>query len=249
MPRQNRVTPLSELIADPSRGLVYGNRGCLHDERGRIRRRYNGKRWIACRLEFRGLASRPASSSRASSRSCSSSMRRRRLLPAIGRAPSAAARTTTVSTRSGASSILARSARTRSTPSSTENASTERREISATIVRGPTSFRTEPSCWRKAHRGSSTGPSSSAGPRPATPSAGGDRPAERCRWSRHPRSSRFCRPDGNRSCLFYIRLRTRRSSRSAPARPRALRPRSGSQPDRGSTRASRRRRRRSAATP
>ena len=54
MPRQNRVTPLGELIAVPERGLVYGNRGCLHDERGRIRRRYNGKRWIACRLEFRG---------------------------------------------------------------------------------------------------------------------------------------------------------------------------------------------------
>jgi hypothetical protein len=30
MPRQNRVTPLGELIADPARGLVYGNRGCLH---------------------------------------------------------------------------------------------------------------------------------------------------------------------------------------------------------------------------
>ena len=54
MPLQNRVTPLSELIADPGRGLVYGNRGCLHDELGRIRRRFNGKRWIACRLEFRG---------------------------------------------------------------------------------------------------------------------------------------------------------------------------------------------------
>jgi hypothetical protein len=51
---RNRVTPLGELIADPARGLVYGNRGCLHDEAGRIRRRYNGKRWIACRLEFRG---------------------------------------------------------------------------------------------------------------------------------------------------------------------------------------------------
>ena len=51
---QNRVTPLSELVADPARGLVYGNRGCLHDERGDIRRRFNGKRWIACRLEFRG---------------------------------------------------------------------------------------------------------------------------------------------------------------------------------------------------
>jgi PAS domain-containing protein len=54
MPRQNRVTPLGELIADPARGLVYGNRGCLHDEAGRIRRRYAGRRWIACRLRFRG---------------------------------------------------------------------------------------------------------------------------------------------------------------------------------------------------
>ena len=54
MPLQNRVTPLGELVADPARGLVYGNRGCLHDETGRIRRRFNGKRWIACRLEFRG---------------------------------------------------------------------------------------------------------------------------------------------------------------------------------------------------
>jgi hypothetical protein len=52
-PRQNRVTPLSELIATPARGLVYGNRGCLHDETGRIRRRYNGRRWISCRLRFK----------------------------------------------------------------------------------------------------------------------------------------------------------------------------------------------------
>ncbi len=54
MPLQNRVTPLGDLIADSARGLVYGNRGCLHDERGRIRRRYAVRRWIACRLEFRG---------------------------------------------------------------------------------------------------------------------------------------------------------------------------------------------------
>jgi hypothetical protein len=54
VPLQNRVTPLGELIADPARGLVYGNRGCLHDDAGRIRRRYNGKRWIACRLAYRG---------------------------------------------------------------------------------------------------------------------------------------------------------------------------------------------------
>jgi hypothetical protein len=52
--RRNRVTPLSELVADPARGLVYGNRGCLHDDGGQIRRRYAGRRWIACRLRFRG---------------------------------------------------------------------------------------------------------------------------------------------------------------------------------------------------
>jgi hypothetical protein len=54
VPLQNRVTPLGELVADPARGLVYGNRGCLHDASGRIRRRNPTRRWIACRLEFRG---------------------------------------------------------------------------------------------------------------------------------------------------------------------------------------------------
>jgi hypothetical protein len=53
-PLQNRVTPLGELIATPERGLVFGNRGRLHDEHGRIRRAFTGRRWIACRLEFRG---------------------------------------------------------------------------------------------------------------------------------------------------------------------------------------------------
>jgi hypothetical protein len=54
MPLRNRVTPLGELVADPARGLVYGNRGCLHDARGEIRRAYATRRWIACRLEFKG---------------------------------------------------------------------------------------------------------------------------------------------------------------------------------------------------
>lgn len=54
MPFQNRVTPLGELIATPERGLVYGNRGRLHDEHGVIRRPWQVKRWISCRLEFRG---------------------------------------------------------------------------------------------------------------------------------------------------------------------------------------------------
>jgi hypothetical protein len=59
MTLRNRVTPLGELIAVPDRGLVYGNRGCLHDASGRIRRRYAVRRWIACRLEFRGWHRHP----------------------------------------------------------------------------------------------------------------------------------------------------------------------------------------------
>jgi hypothetical protein len=54
MALRNRVTPFGELVADPARGLVYGNRGCLHDGGGRIRRHHNGRRWIGCRLEFKG---------------------------------------------------------------------------------------------------------------------------------------------------------------------------------------------------
>ena len=59
MPLRNRVTPLGELVADPARGLVYGNRGCLHDASGQVRRHHAGRRWIACRLEFRGRRRRP----------------------------------------------------------------------------------------------------------------------------------------------------------------------------------------------
>ncbi len=54
MPRQNRVRPFGTLIATPARGTLTGNRGCLHDERGRIRRSYQGQRWIICLLEFKG---------------------------------------------------------------------------------------------------------------------------------------------------------------------------------------------------
>jgi len=54
MPRQNRVTPFSTLIATPARGTLTGNRGCLHDEHGQIRRSYQGQRWIICLLEFKG---------------------------------------------------------------------------------------------------------------------------------------------------------------------------------------------------
>jgi hypothetical protein len=59
VPLQNRVTPLGDLVAVPARGLVYGNRGCLHDASGRIRRRFATKRWIACRLHFKGWHRHP----------------------------------------------------------------------------------------------------------------------------------------------------------------------------------------------
>lgn len=54
MSRQNRVTPYSEIIATAERGSLTGNRGCLHNDRGEIVRPFVGKRWIACRLEFKG---------------------------------------------------------------------------------------------------------------------------------------------------------------------------------------------------
>jgi hypothetical protein len=54
VPRQNRVTPFGDLVAVPERGTFMGNRGCLHDAEGRIKRPWQLKRWIVCVLEFRG---------------------------------------------------------------------------------------------------------------------------------------------------------------------------------------------------
>jgi hypothetical protein len=55
MPRQNRVLPTGQIVADPARGLFTGNRGCIHDAEGRIRRRWTTKAWICCRLEWKGV--------------------------------------------------------------------------------------------------------------------------------------------------------------------------------------------------
>ncbi len=54
MPLQNRVTPTGEIVATPHRGTLMGNRGVIHDAEGRIVRPFRVKRWIACRLEFKG---------------------------------------------------------------------------------------------------------------------------------------------------------------------------------------------------
>jgi hypothetical protein len=53
-PHRNRVTPFGEIVATPARGLEMGNRGVLHDAEGRLVRTWQVRRWIACRLEFRG---------------------------------------------------------------------------------------------------------------------------------------------------------------------------------------------------
>lgn len=54
MPLQNRVTPFGDIVALPGRGLMMGNRGILHDDARRIVRSSQVRRWIACRIEFRG---------------------------------------------------------------------------------------------------------------------------------------------------------------------------------------------------
>ncbi len=54
-PRQNRVTPFGEIVAIPDRGAWTGNRGCLHDDQGRLgRARWRSPAWIACRLDWKG---------------------------------------------------------------------------------------------------------------------------------------------------------------------------------------------------
>ena len=55
MPHQNRVTPRSEIITHPGRGLLMGNRGILHDAAGHLgKRRWTSDLWITCALSFRG---------------------------------------------------------------------------------------------------------------------------------------------------------------------------------------------------
>jgi hypothetical protein len=54
MPLRNRVTPFGDIIATEARGLLFGNRGVLHDADGNLVRKWQVRRWIACRLEFKG---------------------------------------------------------------------------------------------------------------------------------------------------------------------------------------------------
>ncbi|PHR59652.1 MAG: hypothetical protein COA47_09125 [Robiginitomaculum sp.] len=55
MPRQNRVSPNGDIIVDPIRGRLTGNRGCLHGPDGQMTgRRWTHKAWICCLPEFKG---------------------------------------------------------------------------------------------------------------------------------------------------------------------------------------------------
>lgn len=56
MTLQNRVAPTGEIVADPGRGLLMGNRGCLHTPDRRLgTTRWRSKLWICCSLSFKGV--------------------------------------------------------------------------------------------------------------------------------------------------------------------------------------------------
>jgi hypothetical protein len=60
MPLQNRVTPTGEIVADASRGLMMGNRGCLHGQgRSLGVSRWRSKLWICCLLDYKGVQRDP----------------------------------------------------------------------------------------------------------------------------------------------------------------------------------------------
>ncbi|MFL6104012.1 MAG: hypothetical protein ACJ74K_11975, partial [Actinomycetes bacterium] len=60
MPLQNRVTPTGEIVADPGRGLLMGNRGCLHGPDRRLGvARWRSKLWICCVLDWKGVQREP----------------------------------------------------------------------------------------------------------------------------------------------------------------------------------------------
>jgi hypothetical protein len=55
VPLQNRVTPTGDIVADPARGTLMGNRGILHDAGRRLgAARWRHRSWISCQLSFKG---------------------------------------------------------------------------------------------------------------------------------------------------------------------------------------------------
>src|SRR4029453_688384 len=59
-PLQNRVTPAGEIVSDPARGLLMGNRGCLHGPDRRLGvTRWRSKLWICCTLTWKDVQRDP----------------------------------------------------------------------------------------------------------------------------------------------------------------------------------------------
>ncbi len=55
MPLQNRVLPTGEIVSDPARGMLMGNRGCIHSQERMLGvTRWRTKMWISCVLDWRG---------------------------------------------------------------------------------------------------------------------------------------------------------------------------------------------------
>lgn len=54
MALQNRVTPWGRIVATPERGLLMGNRGCLHDGDRRLVKAWARLPWVTCLLSFNG---------------------------------------------------------------------------------------------------------------------------------------------------------------------------------------------------
>ena len=55
MPLQNRVTPFGDIVGDPSRGGLMGNRGILHDDNKQLgTSRWKHHNWVTCVLSFKG---------------------------------------------------------------------------------------------------------------------------------------------------------------------------------------------------
>ncbi|MEN3360796.1 MAG: hypothetical protein V7637_4778 [Mycobacteriales bacterium] len=60
MPLQNRVLPSQEVVAEPARGLLMGNRGCLHGAGRELGvSRWRSKLWICCVLRWRDVRRDP----------------------------------------------------------------------------------------------------------------------------------------------------------------------------------------------
>jgi len=53
MPLQNRVTPWGEIVATPERGMLMGNRGCLHDGQRRVTKTWARTPWVTCLLQYK----------------------------------------------------------------------------------------------------------------------------------------------------------------------------------------------------